>query len=453
MQKTTCCVLIFIALLANNAACFSQNISFLNGNWKGKSYLPGSIATQLYDLVLDIYFIKGNKFEGIIKTVQPSDTSIHFDSRVEGEVNSNYLTIDRNKILYLKNAPGVAWVTSCNNCKPPHMFFSIEKGKFYFRGEQTDCYKACNGVFEFSKDITAFDSSATEALIAFVNNDQKALIAEVLPAKKALIIKDTTVATMQENSLATARITLTPGDTIVVLKHKPAVVLVTANISSLQRISPSFHIDGSIQKPVRLAILPAGSIAVTKHRKAIAIIQKQPGSLQRTNPCLKVKENALAVIPHKLPATTDSIVAKTTTKDSSVIAATVIPLVVKHDSIPPLPQGFAERKVNVIKTLEVNTDSITLRVYDNGVVDGDIVSVIYNDQVIVDKLSLTSHALIIKIPVDISRTNTLVFHAHNLGEFPPNTARLEIIYGSKTEALTVASDFTVSSAINILFKK
>ena len=98
----------------------------------------------------------------------------------------------------------------------------------------------------------------------------------------------------------------------------------------------------------------------------------------------------------------------------------------------------------------VNTDSIVLRVYDNGVVDGDIVSIIYNDQVVIDKLSLTARALEIKIPVNKSGTNSLVFHAHNLGEFPPNTAKLEIIYGKKKEELTVASDLTVSSTIDVV---
>jgi hypothetical protein len=118
-----------------------------------------------------------------------------------------------------------------------------------------------------------------------------------------------------------------------------------------------------------------------------------------------------------------------------------------------LPAGYAERKKNVIRTLQVNTDSVFLRVYDNGVVDGDIVSIIYNDQVVIDKLSLTTRALEVKIPVNKTGINILVFHAHNLGEFPPNTAKLEILYGHKKEELTVASDLTVSSTIDVVYKE
>ena len=72
---------------------------------------------------------------------------------------------------------------------------------------------------------------------------------------------------------------------------------------------------------------------------------------------------------------------------------------------------------------------------------------------VVDKLSLTSRALEIKIPVNKAGINTLVFHAHNLGEFPPNTAQLEILYGNKKEELTVSSDLTVSSVIDIEYKQ
>ena len=75
---------------------------------------------------------------------------------------------------------------------------------------------------------------------------------------------------------------------------------------------------------------------------------------------------------------------------------------------------------------------------------------VYNNVVVIDKLSLTTRAFIIKIPVNITGVNTIVFHAHNLGEFPPNTAKLEILFGNKKEELLLSSDFTVSSEINIV---
>ena len=114
---------------------YAQNIFWLNGSWEGKAYFPGSDGWQSYDAVLKVYNIKANKFEGIIAIMQSSDTSVRFDSRISGIVYDKYLIIKREKILYVKNAPGIQWKVSCNNCKPPHMIFSIEKEKF-FLGEK-----------------------------------------------------------------------------------------------------------------------------------------------------------------------------------------------------------------------------------------------------------------------------------------------------------------------------
>jgi len=169
----------------------------------------------------------------------------------------------------------------------------------------------------------------------------------------------------------------------------------------------------------KFEVLPAGEVTLAAHANAIAM--NKPAYPLKKNTSLQVKKNV--VVP--------------------------VPKTIAKDTVSALPTGYAERKKNVIKTLTVNTDSIMLRVYDNGVVDGDIVSVIYNDKVVIDKLSLTSHAVVVKIPVNKTGINTLVFHAHNLGEFPPNTALLEILYGTKKEELTVSSDLTVSSTIDI----
>jgi hypothetical protein len=170
----------------------------------------------------------------------------------------------------------------------------------------------------------------------------------------------------------------------------------------------------------KFEVLPSGEVALSA-RTSSGGLKKPPFPLPSKRPALNVKQ---------LPVT-----------------------VVAKDTVATLPAGYAERKKNVIRTLTVNTDSIMLRVYDNGVVDGDIVSVIYNDKVVIDKLSLTSRAVVVKIPVSKKGINTLVFHAHNLGEFPPNTALLEILYGNKKEELTVSSDLTVSSAIDIEYQQ
>src|SRR4051794_30492571 len=165
-------ILMTLAILVITSTMYAQSNFWLQGTWRGKAYLPGSDGSQYYLLVMSILEIKGNKFEGIIATMQPTDTSYRFDSRISGVVYDKYLIINRTRILYVKDAPDIKWKVSCNNCKPPRMIFSMENGKIFFRGEEKDCYKECNGVSEFSKDITEFDSSKKEALVAYVNNGE-----------------------------------------------------------------------------------------------------------------------------------------------------------------------------------------------------------------------------------------------------------------------------------------
>jgi hypothetical protein len=530
MQRTILYPLTVLILLTITATCYSQNIFWLSGSWQGKAYFPGSAASQNYSVLLKVYNIKGNKFEGIITIMQPSDTSVRFDSRISGTVYNTYLIIKREKILYIRNAPNIQWKVSCNNCSPPHMFFSIKKGKFFFGGEQEDCYKECNGITEFSKDMTEFDSSAKESIYALINGPQKpeittASIAENKPPK------ETTASLSQEENPIAQRIILIPAGPITLTEHNTTSLLLPKTTSSLQK-HPFVVIKAS--EPKRIPVLAAGAIVLSKHNTSLLLPQKLSFSLQRTRPSIIFKEaehkrvpvlaagaivlskhNTSLLLPQKgsfslqrthpsmilkeaerkrvpvLPAgdivsvkrstnlpkfekvsytlqrSTPSMVIKEGTQPlaKNKIPSTVDTISLSgrktssltekgppviHDITPVLPAGYAERKKNIVRTLIVNTDSIVLRVYDNGVVDGDIISVIYNDQVVIDKLSLTARALEIKIPVNKTEINSLVFHAHNLGEFPPNTAKLEIIYGNKKEELTVASDLTASSTIDVV---
>ena len=606
MQEMKRYILTLTMLIITATVC-AQNIFWLQGNWRGKAYLPGSDGSQYYLLVMSISEIKGNKFEGIIATMQPNDTTYRFDSKISGVVYDKYLIINRSRVLYVKDQPGIKWKVSCNNCKPPRMVFSVEKGKIFFRGEEKDCYKECNGVSEFSKDINEFDSLKKEAVFALVNYVEPSQPDTALLAKNNPPVSTNTIVEKNTQSISEQRIPVLPSADVVSTKHSmslsskeeivalhknfsltikenplPRIVLTPAgdiaattnhaNINSLsQKETATLHKNSSLpinENPLpRIVLTPAGDIAATNHTNINSLSQKETVAL-RQNLSLTIKENPLprivlmpagdvvaitnhpninsllqkeAVALHKnfslmvkenptprivlvpagdIAATTDlsninSLSQKQavtlhkdfslTIKENPQVRIAPLPageivstkhktgllvsakfsqqlpaknasltiwqnnLIVARQSstkdsitsiaktkdttqtrIVALPAGYTERKKNVIRTLTVNTDTVVLRVYDNGVVDGDIVSVVYNDNVVIDKLSLTTRAVEVKIPVNTSQINTLVFHAHNLGEFPPNTAKLEIIYGNKKEELTVSSDLTVSSTIDIV---
>lgn len=470
-------LLIFICVLGA-VTCSAQSASWLKRSWQGRAYLLGS-NPQNYDLVLTISSIKGKNFEGVMRTIKPADTSVHFDTKVSGSI--------ADKFMLITIGP---WKVSCGTCKPQNMAFSIESGKFYIKGEAKGCSEECTWITEFSKQLIEFSVDETATLFT-IAEEIKAPDIEPEPVAQNSPPPDTIAAPPVEKVVVTPRIPVLPAGTIISTRSKPALIALNKPGGVLKR-KPSLKVAESAPKPPeriavlpsgeivrrektipaafqkppallnknismlvqqsapkneRIPVLPAGEIVAVGKKNAVGSLQKPPVSLTKKLSVI-VKESPPSVVQKKVP-TIDTIAA--TAKPAPVV--TKAPVEIKRDPATLLPTDYNTRKITVVRTLYVNTDSIVLNVYDNGVVDGDIVSVVYNDKIIVDKLSLKSRALVIKIPVNKPGINKLVFYAHNLGELPPNTAQLDIYYGSKKEQLTLSSDFTVSSAIDIVYKE
>ena len=423
MRRRILRVLILLILCSIQFSGYSQNVKWLYGVWRGKSYFPGSDATQFFALTLRVTNIKGNKFEGYLSTMERADTAIRYDSKIVGEIFPGYLIIDPTKVIYVRNAPGSRWQLSCINCTPAKLEYNISDNKFSIKGTITECFKECIGTSEFIREIDDMKPEDQDSVYALLHMERP---------------KDST-ASIAKNE---GRTILVPGGNVEEQKNNALV--------AQKEESDQFNKTNSLSlkensMPVHLPIVKGGDIVDVKDELKIELAsQDLIESLRRKRPVLPVYPKIVMKEEQKIPDTLAAVAAIS-------VPVTNQPLVVK-DTLPKLPAGFKEREVNVMRVINVNTDSVTIRVYDNGVVDGDIVSVVYNDKTVIDKLTLASKAYTIKIPVNAKGINTLVFHAHNLGEFPPNTARLEILWGNKKEEMTVSSDLTVSSSVNIVYK-
>jgi len=110
---------------------------------------------------------------------------------------------------------------------------------------------------------------------------------------------------------------------------------------------------------------------------------------------------------------------------------------------------IALRKTEAIRTIDFKSDSLVLVLYDNGIVDGDTVSVVLNDEVIIPKQGLTEQAYrkVIKIPPSMGDSLQLVIYAENLGSIPPNSGLLIIEDGSDRYEVGFMGDMTKSPAV------
>jgi len=124
----------------------------------------------------------------------------------------------------------------------------------------------------------------------------------------------------------------------------------------------------------------------------------------------------------------------------------------KTGEAPPVvaaPIPYGQRKMNVMQTVEVSSDSLVLAFYDNGVVDGDTISVYLNDQPVVQSSRLTTAATKKTVSVTGVSEVRLVLVAENLGSIPPNTGLLMIHDGSHSYQINFSADLQTNAAIII----
>lgn len=121
----------------------------------------------------------------------------------------------------------------------------------------------------------------------------------------------------------------------------------------------------------------------------------------------------------------------------------------KQPAEKPVPTVLAyhQRKEHLQQTIEVSADSLVLSFYDNGVVDGDSISVYLNGEPVITNTRLTAVAT--KKAVFVANTNEikLLLVAENLGSIPPNTGLLVIRDGEKTYQVNFTADMQTNASI------
>jgi hypothetical protein len=89
----------------------------------------------------------------------------------------------------------------------------------------------------------------------------------------------------------------------------------------------------------------------------------------------------------------------------------------------------------VQRLFDWNTDSCTLEVWDGGVIDGDKISLLVNDERVLTNYTLAKERKILRFPVT-KKINTITVIAEDEGINPPNTVQLIFHDGSEQYNLT-----------------
>ncbi|HMK03273.1 MAG TPA: DPP IV N-terminal domain-containing protein [Ferruginibacter sp.] len=130
----------------------------------------------------------------------------------------------------------------------------------------------------------------------------------------------------------------------------------------------------------------------------------------------------------------------------------VSPVPVKKDSAAVTPAAMA-RKNSVFSRIPVSVKNITLNIFDNGTIDGDSISVYYNNKLLVGSRRLSSNPITVNLLLDDQAAqHEIVLFAHNLGTIPPNTALIVVNAGDKRFELHSSASLTENAVLVFEYK-
>lgn len=113
----------------------------------------------------------------------------------------------------------------------------------------------------------------------------------------------------------------------------------------------------------------------------------------------------------------------------------------EKEKITPAEEKYTDRSKNILKRIDIKQPNFKVDLYDDGDVDGDIVSVYYNGKILLNNKKLTEKALTLNLTADPGRTeNELLVYAENEGDIPPNTALLVVTDGNNRTEVRITAD-------------
>lgn len=120
------------------------------------------------------------------------------------------------------------------------------------------------------------------------------------------------------------------------------------------------------------------------------------------------------------------------------------------DQVDLIPTSLKDREiVTNSRVIRVDSAKLEMLLYDHLIQDGDIVSINFNGDWIIEKYSLETAAKTLKLKLNEKGKNYLLLHAESIGKRPPNTMTIAYTYKGKKERIALKSDLNASELIEI----
>lgn len=123
---------------------------------------------------------------------------------------------------------------------------------------------------------------------------------------------------------------------------------------------------------------------------------------------------------------------------------------------PPVavPEILKTRQNELMKTLTITSPDVTLKIYDNGEIDDDSVSVYIDNKLVLSNKRLTTVPLTLKLKMDEENPDhELVMVAENLGRIPPNTSLMIVEAGSQRFEVRITSTEQKNAVVRFRYQQ
>lgn len=270
---------------------------------------------------------------------------------------------------------------------------------------------------------------------------------------------------------------LIEGDIIEVRKMSDVFVCSMTCYLTYSKVGDVEYLIGSFKSVSDVKKTPCGGGRVRLKKMTQSVFRKEPFLVKREALLKEKQKNNLAknnikpkpTVNNNTPkpkATVTKPIAKTTITTPKTTAPIVtkpkpiappkttptkpVDVVIakpKIADVPP-PKEIRARKNEVAETIPLDDENITVNFYDNGEIDGDVISVYLNGNKILSNKTLNYDALTIKLKKsELQNINELVMVAENMGTLPPNTAAMIVYVGSKRYEVQMVSSTTKNASV------
>jgi hypothetical protein len=233
----------------------------------------------------------------------------------------------------------------------------------------------------------------------------------------------------------------------------------------LRKVATSeFYVEPFLRTPAKKTVPPNLRPPVVKNNEAPANRPAAP-PVKKDPPKVVAKTTA----PKKDPPAkvTKPAVKKPVEEPPKVV--TNKPVTSRPDSIAKAPEVTAKAPVRLpsaapsvlrnrtnelMKLLVVNTTKVEVKLYDNGEVDDDTISVYFDKKLVQSNKRLTTAPLTIHLELDDdNQDHELVMVAENLGRIPPNTSLMIVEAGDKTFTVRITSNEQKNAVVRFRYEK